>query len=57
MWLLIIIAVNINNPQDVPATITLDMPSLHMCEEVLDSLKYKMKYTSYKVEGKCQKQS
>jgi len=56
MWVLIIIAININNPQDIPATITLDMPSLHVCEEVLDSLKYKIKYSSYKVEGRCQKQ-
>ena len=55
MWVLIIIAININNPQDIPATITLDMPSLHVCEEVLDSLKYKIKYSSYKVEGSCQR--
>lgn len=55
MWILILIAVSINNPQDVPATIILDMPSLHVCEQVLDSMKYQIKYKSYKVEGKCQK--
>jgi hypothetical protein len=26
-----------------------------VCEQVLDSMKYQIKYKSYKVEGKCQK--
>ena len=55
MWALIIIAFNINNPQDVPATITLDMPNAHICEQVLDSMKYQIKHSSYRIEGKCQK--
>jgi len=56
MWTLIIIAFNINNPNDVPARITLDMPSVHACEQTLDSMKYTLKYSSYRIEGRCQKQ-
>ena len=54
MWVLIIFAVNISNPADVPARIVLDMPSIHMCEQTLDSMRYTLKYSSYRIEGRCQ---
>ena len=54
MWTLIIIAFNINNPNDIPARIVLDMPSAHVCEQTLDSMKYTIKYSSYRIEGRCQ---
>jgi len=55
MWLLVILAININNPQDIPAKIVLEMPSIHECEQILDTMKYTIKYSSYKVEGSCQR--
>jgi len=56
MWTLIIIAFSISNPNNIPATITLDMPNAHVCEQVLESMRYNIKYSSYRIEGKCQKQ-
>ena len=55
-WVLILIAVKIGDPTNVPATIVLDMPSAHVCEQVLDSMRYNIKYSSYRIEGRCQKQ-
>jgi len=55
MWLLIILAVNINDPKDVPGKVTLEFPDQQSCETSLYSLKYKLKFDGFKVEGKCQK--
>jgi len=55
MWLLIILAVNINDPKDIPGKVTLEFPDQISCENSLHSLKYKLKFDGFKVEGKCQK--
>ena len=52
---MILIAVHINNPNDVPGKITLEFPDQQSCETSLRSLRYKLKFDSFKVEGKCQK--
>jgi len=57
MWLMILIAVHINNPADQPARIVLEFDSQQQCERVLSTLTYQVKYSSYKVEGVCQKRS
>jgi len=50
-------AVHINNPADQPARIVLEFDSQQQCERVLSTLTYQVKYSSYKVEGVCQKRS
>ena len=57
MWLMILIAVHTNNPANQPARITLEFDSQQQCERVLSTLTYQVKYSSYKVEGVCQKRS
>ena len=57
MWLMILIAVHTNNSANQPARITLEFDSQQQCERVLSTLTYQVKYSSYKVEGVCQKKS
>lgn len=52
---MILIAVHVNDPKDVPARMTLEFPDQIACEQSLKSLIYWVKFDSFKVEGKCQK--
>jgi len=53
-WVLIIIAVSINNPNDVPARLTLAMGSQQQCEAAKASITYKIKFDSFKVVASCE---
>jgi hypothetical protein len=55
MWLLILVAVHMNNPQDQPGRIELEFKDRISCELSLSSMKYELKFKNFKVEGKCQK--
>jgi hypothetical protein len=57
MWLMILIAVNTNNPNDIPGRITLQFQTQQQCEQVLQSMTYWLKFESFRVEGRCIKQS
>jgi hypothetical protein len=57
MWVLILIAVHINNPKDVPAKATMEFNSEQSCLESLRSLTYWIKFENFKLEGRCQKKS
>jgi len=57
MWILLLIAVNISNPQDVPARITIPFESQQSCEQAISKMTYWVKFESFKVEAKCQKLS
>jgi hypothetical protein len=52
---MILLAVHINNPNDVPGKITLQFENQQQCEQTLRTLTYKLKFDTFKVEGKCQK--
>jgi tRNA(Ile)-lysidine synthase TilS/MesJ len=54
---MILIAVHVNNPQDQPGRIELTFPDQLTCEKVLSTIKYQLKFKSFRVEGSCQKQS
>lgn len=56
MWILILIAVNINNSNDIPGKVTLQFHSQQQCEQALQSMTYWLKFKQFKIEGKCQKQ-
>lgn len=56
MWLLILIAVHVNNPKDIPGRVELVFDNQKSCEQVLSTMKWQLKFESFKVEGKCQKQ-
>jgi len=55
MWLLILVAVHMNNPQDQPGKIELTFKDQLSCEFALASMKFELKFKNFKVEGKCQK--
>lgn len=55
MWLMILIAVHINDPKDIPGRITLQFQTQQQCEQVSQSMTYWLKFENFKVEAKCQK--
>ena len=57
MWLLILLAVNINNPQDVPGRISVEFATEQACESARASVKYWFKFEGFKTQALCQKQS
>jgi hypothetical protein len=57
MWLLILLAVNINNPQDVPGRVSIEFATEMACESARASVKYWLKFEGFKITTQCQKQS
>lgn len=57
MWLLILIAVHVNNPADIPASLQMTFPTEAECISAKDSLTYWVKFDWFKVTAKCQKKS
>ena len=55
MWLMILIAVHVNDPKDIPARVTLEFANQAACEQAQQSLQYWVKFDSFKVEAKCAK--
>ena len=55
MWTLLLIAVHINNPNDIPGRINLQVQTQQQCEQILQSMTYWLKFSNFKIEGKCQK--
>lgn len=54
-WMLLILAVSINNSTDIPARVTIEFQDEKTCLNSLNTLKYWVKYESYKVKAECQK--
>lgn len=54
MWIMIIIAVHINNPTDIPGRVEIEMPSLEICQDSLKSIKSWIKFTNFKITAICQ---
>jgi hypothetical protein len=53
---MILIAVHIHNPKDIPGKIELQFPSQQICEQALTTMKWQLKFESFKVVGECKKQ-
>jgi hypothetical protein len=53
MWVLVILAVHINNLNDVPARLTMQFPSEQQCLTAVDSLEYDIKFKQFKLEATC----
>jgi hypothetical protein len=52
---MILIAVHTNNPQDIPGRIELMFQNQTACEQSLQSMTYWLKFSQFKIEGKCVK--
>lgn len=54
---MILMAVHLNDPKDIPGKVYLEFQTEHQCEQALQSMKYWLKFEQFKVIGKCQKQN
>jgi hypothetical protein len=52
---MILIAVHLINPKDIPGRITLEFTDQITCEQSLQSMTYWLKFNDFKIEGKCVK--
>jgi hypothetical protein len=57
MWILLLIAVHINNPNDIPARIQIPFESSAACEYAKANVSYWIKFDQFKVTSECKKQS
>lgn len=55
MWILILLAVKISDPADIPGKVTLEFPTEQACQASLKTMTYWLKFDSFKVTGSCQK--
>ena len=55
MWLLILMAIHINDPLDQPGRVELVFHDQKTCEQVLSTMKWNLKFKSFKVVGECKK--
>jgi len=55
MWTLIILAVHLNDPKDVPGRVELLFQDRATCEQSLQTMTYWLKFSQFKIEGKCVK--
>jgi hypothetical protein len=55
MWILIILAVHVNNPKDIPGQVTLEFPTQQACEQARTTMTSWLKFDQFKIEGKCVK--
>jgi hypothetical protein len=53
MWILLIIAVHLNDPTDRPAKLEMTFPTEQQCQAAADTLKYDLKFKQFKLEATC----
>jgi hypothetical protein len=57
MWILIIIAVHANDAKDIPGRVEMIMPNQAICQQAIDSMRWDLKFKSFRVEARCEKRS
>jgi hypothetical protein len=57
MWILLIIAINVNNPVDPEFIIRIPFESERACKGALNNTDHWIKSKSYKMQATCKKQS
>ena len=57
MWILLLIAVHINDSKDIPAKIQIPFESQAACEYAKTNMTYWIKFENFKVMAECKKQS
>ena len=56
-WILILLAVNIGDPNDIPGTIQIPFSTEVECEKAAAAMTFKLKFDWYKVTALCKKES
>lgn len=54
-WILLITAMHVNNPDDVPARIQLSFETEKQCLQTAQTLDYWIKFKDFKLETQCLK--
>ena len=54
-WILILLAVNMSNANDIPGRITIEFLTEQECNRALNTMTYKLKFDSFKVSAECKK--
>lgn len=54
-WTLIILAININNPADIPGKVFIQFETEQQCIKAKETTKYWLKFDSFKVITECKK--
>ena len=57
MWIMILLAVHTNDPQDQPGRIALEFPGQAQCQTALATMQYELKFKSFQVQGQCVEKS
>lgn len=57
MWVLLLLAVHINNPNDIPGRVMIEFRTEAECKQAESTVKYSLKFDSFKVTTQCLKQS
>ena len=57
MWILLLLAVNVSDPTDIPGRATIQFRSQQECEQARATVTSWLKFESFKVTTQCQKKS
>lgn len=52
-WLLVMMAVNINNPKDIVGKVDIKFDSEQACRAALNTIEYEFKFKNFKIDAKC----
>jgi hypothetical protein len=53
MWTLVLLAVNLFDPTDIPGEIKLNLKTEQECIQTAKTLEYKLKFSGFKVVAEC----
>lgn len=55
MWILLLIAVNVNNANDIPGKVELTFQDQETCQQTLSTVRYWLKLKTFKIIAQCEK--
>jgi hypothetical protein len=57
MWILVLLAVNVNNPQDIPGRVLIEFVTEQECLRAQSTVQSWLKFDGFKVTTQCVKKS
>jgi hypothetical protein len=55
MWVLVLLAIHVSDPSDVPGRIRLEFRTEEACRTALNSMTYQLKFDRFKITGSCER--
>lgn len=53
MWILLILAINVNNPNDIPGRVQITFKTQEECREAADNMSSWLKFKDFRVTAQC----